>query len=74
MLFADSQVITEEIEKLQLSVYTLYQLSSVYNMEIFLSKTKTMTFPDIYCKILEQVSHIQYLGCGVSYRELKNTI
>jgi hypothetical protein len=82
MLFADDQVILQESEEeLQRAMYQLSKISAKYNMKVSTSKTKVMAFWGKYPrrskivvenKIVEQVSHFNYLGCDVTYNEDKD--
>jgi hypothetical protein len=71
-LFADDQILIQDKEdNLQQSVYTLHNISKEYNFKISIKKTKVMVFKGkfpirtkivIDNNILEQVSHLNYLG------------
>lgn len=83
LMFADDQVILQKSEDdLQHSVYRLYQICKVYNLEISEKKTKVMAFKGkfpvrskivINGNIIDQVSHFNFLGCDISY-EYENDV
>jgi hypothetical protein len=76
-MFADDHVILAKSENdLQFATQLLYNTTLAYNLEISSNKSKVMAFEGkhprrskivIDNKIIEQVSHFNYLGCDVSY-------
>jgi len=77
-LFADDKFIISDTEdNLQRAVYSLYNISKGYNLEIATKKTKVFRFvgtDHLRKKIitndetLEQVNQFTYLGCSISYQ------
>jgi len=77
-LFADGQFIISDTEdNLQRAVYSLYNISKEYNLEIATKKTKVFSFVGtehlrtkiiINDETLEQVNQFTYLGCSISYQ------
>ncbi|XP_075213694.1 uncharacterized protein LOC142319905 [Lycorma delicatula] len=77
ILFANDEVIVQRTEDdLQRALFYLIGLSSQYNMKISLTKTKVMEFMGKFPvrskivlgdKILERMSHFNYLGSDVTY-------
>jgi len=78
LLFADDQCIISDTEdNLQKAVYSLYNKSKEFNLEIATNKTKVFGFVGtdhlrakiiINDEILEQVNQFTYLGCSLSYQ------
>ena len=78
LLFADDQFIISDTENnFQRAVYSLYNISKVYNLEIATKKTKVFGFVGtdhlrtkiiINDETLEQVNQFTYLGCSISYQ------
>ena len=78
LLFADDQCIISDTEdNLQKVVYSLYNKSKEFNLEIATNKTKVFGFVGtdhlrakiiINDEILEQVNQFTYLGCSLSYQ------
>ena len=65
------------MNNLQKAVYSLYNKSKEFNLEIATNKTKEYVFVGtdhlrakiiINDEILEQVNHFTYLGCSLSYQ------
>jgi len=78
LLFADDQcIILDTEDNLQKAVYSLYNKSKEFNLEIATNKTKVFGFVGtdhlrakiiINNEILEQVNQFTYLGCSLSYQ------
>jgi len=78
LLFADDQCIISDTEdNLQKAVYSLYNKSKKFNLEIATNKTKVFGFvgtDHLRAKIIindeipEQVNQFTYLGCSLSYQ------
>jgi len=78
LLFADEQsIISDTEDNLQKAVYSLYNKSKEFNLEIATNKTKVFGFVGtdhlrekviINDEILEQVNQFTYLGCSLSYQ------
>jgi len=77
-LFADDQFIISDTEdNLQRAVYSLYNITKEYNLEIATKKTKVFGFVGtdhlrtkiiINDETLEQVNQFTYLGSSISYQ------
>jgi len=78
LLFTDDQfIISDTQDNLLRAVYSLYNISKVYNLEIATKKTKVFGFVGtdhlrtkiiINDETLEQVNQFTYLGCSISYQ------
>jgi len=78
LIFADEQFIISDTEdNLQRAVYSLYNISKEYNLEIATKKTKVFGFVGtdhlrtkiiINDETLEQVNQFTYLGSSISYQ------
>jgi uncharacterized membrane protein YgaE (UPF0421/DUF939 family) len=82
LLYADDEVIIYYSEdKMQRAIFKLNKIADNYNLKISVTKTKTTAFKGkhpirtkmvINDTILEQVSHLKYLGSDISYKNNKD--
>ena len=82
LLFADDQcIISDTGDNLQKAVYSLYNKSKEFNLEMATNKAKLFGFVGtdhlrakiiIKDEILEQVNQFTYLGCSLSYQRFND--
>jgi hypothetical protein len=81
ILFSDDQVVIANSEdNLQRGLHALHQTVQTFGMKILHRKTKIMAFKGtepirskiVIDNMIEQVNTLTYLGCNISYQEVKN--